>query len=188
MKYNISKQKLIDLYHNKKLTYQQISTSLNIPKATLCRIFKKYNIKARKYPSWNKGKTCFDDSRILSGSKHPKWKNKSLYLIDYKLKKRTMLKNKTKCNNCDKLALLLHHKDLNPKNNESKNLMPLCASCHTILHNKRRGITIYKHNCEECGNEFTIKHNRKCKQRFCSLSCKSKHLYRSGRFFPQNPR
>ena len=67
--------------------------------------------------------------------------------------------------------------DLNKMNNNPDNLEPLCKSCHSIHHNKLRGETIYSHNCEWCNKIFTIKHNKKCKQRFCSISCKAKYQY-----------
>lgn len=34
-------------------------------------------------------------------------------------------------------AIVVHHVDGNSKNNEEINLMPLCQSCHTSIHNGR---------------------------------------------------
>jgi hypothetical protein len=136
--------------------------------------------------AWNSGKTCFDDIRILSGERHPRWKNKSKYYIKFKLLTHEMRENKTKCSQCPKLAKLYHHIDKNTDNNSIKNLLPLCKSCHTILHNKERGITIYKHNCEWCGNEFIVLSRRNCKQRCCSLFCKSKLSYKENKILLKN--
>ena len=38
------------------------------------------------------------------------------------------------CAKCKKTPVLIHHKDLDPTNNEIDNLQPLCRSHHTQLH------------------------------------------------------
>ena len=43
------------------------------------------------------------------------------------------------CNICKKEEdLVVHHKDLNKKNNQFENLQTLCRSCHSRLHNYLR--------------------------------------------------
>lgn len=165
-------------YYNRKLSFKKIAEATNFSVGTLHRNFKKLNLIAiKRDKAWNSGKTCFDDPRILSGKNHPRWKDKSKYYIEFKLKRREIINGKTKCSHCNKVAKLLHHKDKNTNNNTYNNLMPLCKSCHTILHNKERGITIYKHNCEWCGKKFTVLSHKNCKRRFCSLSCASNYTY-----------
>ena len=58
------------------------------------------------------------------------------------------------CTECKCTSLLgVHHKDRNPLNNSSENLVTLCASCHTRLHWKE-GKTAWKQraSCKVCGN------------------------------------
>ena len=139
--------------------------------------------------AWNSNKSHLDDPRILSGENHPRWhkgKNQSKYLIEFKMKRKEIFKSNPKCLYCDNPAKILHHLDKNTFNNSDNNLIPLCSSCHTTLHNKERGITVYKHNCEWCGEEFTILNNKKCDAKYCSLSCKSKAHYKLGLTLPQN--
>lgn len=138
--------------------------------------------------AWNSNKTYLDDSRILSGKNHPRYhkgKTQSNYLVDFRFKRKELINGINKCS-CGKIAKILHHKDKNTFNNEYGNLLPLCSSCHTILHNKERGITIYKHNCEWCGKEFTILSNKGCKQKCCSLSCMASLNYSKGKTLSRN--
>lgn len=48
------------------------------------------------------------------------------------------------CYRCQELGLttpatLVHHKDSNPFNSRAENLLSLCRSCHTLIHNGERG-------------------------------------------------
>jgi len=164
-------------YYTEKLSFRSISQKTDISVGKVYRSFKKLGLNPIKHKVWNSGKTCFNDNRILSGVNHPRWKNKSKYYIDFKLKRKEIINGITKCDNCNKIATILHHKDKNTDNNEYNNLIPLCLSCHTTLHNKERGTTVYKHSCNFCGKEFIVLHNKNCKQQFCSLSCASKYDY-----------
>jgi len=132
----------------------------------------------KREKAWNSGKTYKDDSRILAKENHPRHKKTIYYNSDFKRIRKKMLP--CDCSRCNKSAKLIHHKDGDVFNNLKENLEPLCKSCHTTLHNKQRGITTYKHNCEWCNKEFIVYHNRKCKQKFCSLHCKSKWYYEYG--------
>jgi len=174
----LTKEFFNDYYYNRKLSFKKIAEITDFSVGTLHRNFKKLNLVATKREkAWNSGITCFDDPRILSGEKHPRWKNKSKYYIEYKLIRKEIINGKTKCAHCNKIAQILHHKDKDTDNNTLKNLLPLCKSCHMILHNKERGITIYKHNCEWCNKKFVVLSRKNCKRRFCSLSCSSKYTY-----------
>lgn len=173
------------------LSFKSIAKLLNVSSTTLFYQFRKLGLIPRdkySYGSWNSGLSYKDDTRILSGKNHPRWKNKSKYYIDFKNKRKEIIDGITKCSMCDSVAKILHHKDKNTDNNEYSNLIPLCSSCHTTLHNKERGITVYKHSCEQCGKEFTVLHNKKCSQKFCSLSCKSKYAYHNNITYLRNQR
>jgi len=182
-----SKELLIQINHQQHLTFRQMAERLSIPSTSLYRLFKSYNLIAFRKPyAWNSGKTCYDDKRILSGKNHPRWKDISKYYIEFKLLTKQMLKNKIKCSHCNKLAKLLHHFDKNTQNNSSKNLIPLCRSCHTILHNKERGISITYFNCLQCGKRVKIISFPSHKRKFCSLSCSGKYFYNKGIFNIKN--
>jgi len=38
------------------------------------------------------------------------------------------------CKGCERVASLVHHKDKNPHNNNSENLMSVCQPCHERIH------------------------------------------------------
>lgn len=42
------------------------------------------------------------------------------------------------CKICNKEAVLIHHIDKNPRNNDRKNLISLCKKCHQIIHAKKQ--------------------------------------------------
>lgn len=170
-------EQLNELKNERKMTFKQISNLLGVSKTTLFRIFHKNGLKSERFSSWNSGKTCFDDDRILSGEKHPRWKNKSKYYIEFRLLVRQMKELNLPCEICHKQAELLHHTDKDKSNNEPKNLMPMCSSCHTALHNSEKGKAIYNHNCDFCNKNFTVFSHKNCKQKFCSLSCAAKFNY-----------
>lgn len=46
-----------------------------------------------------------------------------------------------KCSICgeNKKRIIIHHKDSNRKNNDKSNLIAVCGSCHTKIHNKLSG-------------------------------------------------
>lgn len=75
------------------------------------------------------------------------------------------------CQECQSTNLVgVHHKDRNPWNNLSENLVTLCASCHTKLHWKE-GKTLWKQraSCTVCGNPakghgFCLKHYQRWKK------------------------
>ena len=177
----INKIFLQELYYKENRSLKEISEILGLPKTTLWRRFKSFGLEAKKPIAWNKGLTCFDDKRILSGENHPRWKDHNKYYIEYKLKKKKMIKDGLKCSKCNKNAFLLHHIDKDTKNNKSKNLLPLCHFCHTILHNKERGISAVIFECKYCGKEFETRSDKRIRK-FCSLSCSSKYHYHQGCF------
>jgi predicted DNA-binding protein YlxM (UPF0122 family) len=178
IKLKISKEELIKLYSIDKLSMKKIADLYNGSPQTIMRMIHEYNIPLNKYPlAWNSGKTYLDDNRILAKEKHPCKKNIIYYNSDFKRLRKELLP--CKCNRCENIAIIIHHKDGNKMNNNLNNLEPLCSSCHSIHHNKTRGITVYKHICENplCKKEFIILNNRKCNQKYCSKSCDCKHKY-----------
>ena len=48
-----------------------------------------------------------------------------------------------KCGSIDDLQV--HHIDENRNNNKSDNLIVLCRSCHSIVHNRRKNILKYRY-------------------------------------------
>lgn len=171
-----------EFYFKQGLNFNQIGKKFNISKVKVRYYFYKNNLIPRiKIGAWNSGLTYKDDDRILSGKNHPRWKDSSKYYIDFKLKRREIINGETKCERCGVVAKVLHHKDRDKNNNSNDNLQPLCSSCHTTIHNIERGHFTYKHNCEWCGNEFIVLNHHNCKQRCCSLSCKSKLAYKEGK-------
>ena len=85
---------------------------------------------------WNKGKTYKDDPRILVKESHPRYIDGRTYTSDFKESKKELLPDN--CIACGNKATLIHHIDLNKDNNQKDNLIPFCASCHSIHHNKIR--------------------------------------------------
>jgi hypothetical protein len=183
MKQPPKKDVLHDLYFNKGYHLRKIGKIMGYSVQTIHKYFHIYGFIAvssrfkKGDKSWNAGLHHFNDKRILSGENHPRWMGVSKYYIEFKLLSRDMRAKKTKCSNCSNSAQLLHHLDKNTNNNAMNNLIPLCFSCHTTLHNKERGVTVYKHNCEWCGKQFTVLNNRQCQQKCCSLKCKSLYQY-----------
>lgn len=176
-----------DLYFNRGLNFSQIAKQFNISKVKVRYYFYKHKLIPRKIVgAWNSGLTYKDDARILVGENHPRWKDKTKYYIDFKLKRREIINGVNKCERCGVVAKILHHKDKDKGNNSYENLQPLCNSCHTTIHNIERGHFTYTHNCEWCGKEFTVLNNRNCKQRCCSLSCKARLSYREGKILLKN--
>ena len=56
------------------------------------------------------------------------------------------------CEECGSTSLVgIHHKDRNPSNNSSENLVTLCASCHTKLHWREGKRSKPKASCTVCG-------------------------------------
>ena len=104
-------------------------------------------------------------------------------------KRATKLKDGA-CQECRSTNLVgIHHKDRNPLNNSSENLVTLCASCHTRLHWKE-GKTPWKQraSCKVCGNPakghgLCLKHYQRWKKygdplltkRFGRMGALSKH-------------
>lgn len=70
----------------------------------------------------------------------------------YNLRARKHLMNR--CENCGRTETLsIHHIDRNWRNNSPKNLMTLCASCHTRWHHERGHLVTKKEKppCLVCG-------------------------------------
>jgi len=174
MELNIAEIK--EFYCTKKLSMKKIGLIFHTSPQTVMRFIHKNQISVNKYPTaWNSGKTYKEDSRILSKERHPRYINGASYNSDFHSLCKTLLP--CRCSSCTNPATLLHHKDKNIQNNKKENLLPFCVSCHTILHNKQRGITKFSFNCLWCGKKKTVLHRKNCKQKCCSLTCKAKYSY-----------
>lgn len=69
--------------------------------------------------------------------KNPAWRGGRSF-IDYG-KEWVKIRNKIRKNQCERCGnnenLMVHHKDFNKRNNSLENLMTVCRSCHTTIHN-----------------------------------------------------
>lgn len=185
----LSKEFYDKFYFQDGLTFREIAVKSGLTYSKVrYQFYKHFNKTGKEGTAWNSGITCKDDPRILSGTKHPRWKDVSKYYIDFKLKRKEIINGTTKCERCGVVAKILHHKDRDTNNNSDNNLQPLCNSCHTTIHNIEGGHFTYTHNCEWCGKEFTILNHHNCKQRCCSLSCKGKLSYKEGKVLQHNLR
>lgn len=74
----------------------------------------------------------------------------------------------------------IHHKDLNPANNESSNLQLLTRSEHQRLHSRITEPQTCV--CEVCGKSFQVQNRRRKLSRFCSLECRNFARWNSPRY------
>ena len=66
-------------------------------------------------------------------------KNNNTYLKDFRIMRKMILKNIKECSLChQEKPLAIHHIDYNKENNNIKNLIPLCFSCHSKTNFKRQ--------------------------------------------------
>ena len=42
------------------------------------------------------------------------------------------------CQRCGGRAVMVHHADQNPANNDPSNLMPMCRDCHETFHGRKK--------------------------------------------------
>lgn len=68
----VPREEYVDMYWNKGMILKQISEYFNTPKGTIVSQFKRYNISRRTNSeahigqvAWNKGKTKYDDERVM---------------------------------------------------------------------------------------------------------------------------
>lgn len=112
--------------------------------------------------SWNRGKDRVTDKRIekRAGENHYRFNpnkevvyNKTFYDKEY----RSILRGQQddKCFKCKRynILLCLHHVDEDKKNDSFENLIFVCRSCHTTIHNNKdlqnefdKEVRIFKHN------------------------------------------
>jgi 5-methylcytosine-specific restriction endonuclease McrA len=109
-KVEISKDKLIEMYHGKKLSLSKIGEKLSVNTVTVLNYMNRYNIKRRTVSEAN----CKHGSSKVAFDYYP-----------------------NKCCVCNKTQRLeVHHIDSNRYNNSIKNLIILCISCHSKEHNR----------------------------------------------------
>jgi hypothetical protein len=109
---------------------------------TMSKAIKHFNIDISHFTGqlWNKGKTIGPKRDIQD------YLSNNQTITTYKLKNRLIKEGifKHKCDCCNKtkwmskpIALELHHKDGNNKNNSLDNLELLCPNCHAFTDNYR---------------------------------------------------
>ena len=132
----ISEKDLRNLYTLRQLSIHKISTKYGTDYTTIKRRLKYYNMPLRSKEENSVLKSEQHPNRLLRDSNSIKGNRKN-YLEIAK-------KNKTwKCETCgalkssDNFDLIVHHKDNNNRNNNIKNLMVLCQSCHIKIHKPR---------------------------------------------------
>ena len=174
-------------------TMKEAGKILGVEASTLCQFMKRHGIKAKpsnwKGVAWNSGKTYKDDARILAKEKHPRYIDGRTYASDFFALKKELLP--AECYLCNKEGRMLHHMDGDKNNNSTENIKVLCPSCHTILHNERRGISEYTFKCGWCDREITIYNRKKNLPICCSLKCKAKyqyHISKKGAMYERNNR
>ena len=146
-----SKKILEELYKTKTLSeINKLFYGVFIPK-----LFKKYNIKKRLHSETqkmihNKLEVRELKSKVSTGKNNSMWKDGRSFEL-YPSEFNETLKNKIRkrdnyaCQLCFKTkkennnnSLCVHHIDYNKKNNNLKNLLSLCNSCHARTNDKRK--------------------------------------------------
>lgn len=137
MEQQITKEFLIDEYHNKNKRLKTIAEEINVSYTTIHKYIRKYNIKRKD----RKGK---NNSKYRNGK----------YCYSYGYREYRNLLKKDKCSICKQTEgqLDIHHIDFNHTNDVIENLQVLCSSCHSTIHrnyewqNKRNKEKIKRNN------------------------------------------
>lgn len=96
--------------------------------------------------SWNKGKLLKHSGSFKSGKQHPNWQGGIAHLpYPYEFNKELKLmirkRDNFTCQICFNKELIrtfvIHHIDYDKKNNNEKNLITLCRSCHAKTNSNR---------------------------------------------------
>ena len=123
-KANVSKEDLEDLYVRQGLKQSEIADILGVKQTTVSRYLRKFGIATR-----GKARNGSENGRYKDGS----YAGERIY--------RQMIV-KDKCAFCGSLEnLVIHHKNLDHRDNRLDNLQILCNACHSSLHK-----TIYWQN------------------------------------------
>lgn len=90
-------------------------------------------------------KICYIKKRkiMVLDKGNPRWKGGKSRGYILRIAKENWKKKKLpfKCEICGKLKnIMYHHKDKNQKNNYYKNIILVCGSCHSKLHNRIKNI------------------------------------------------
>lgn len=108
----------------------------------------------KKYPTTIEDMTAFKKRKYCNQNCMAKGMMKGNVKIAGIRSRARKLKGK-KCQNCGTIKnLQVHHKDLNPWNNDPSNLQTLCATCHMKWHwghDKNRRKKTKNFNCKICG-------------------------------------
>ena len=128
------KDKLLQLYLNKKFSFSDITLKLNISKTAVSRLIKLFRIKKRTLSESQKLKPKY-------GKDNPAWIN-GISFKPYTFEFNSSLKQKIRkrdnftCQCCGITekeyfrALDIHHIDYNKQNCKEDNLITLCVSCN----------------------------------------------------------
>jgi len=142
---SIPKEKLYDLYWNKKLSSVKIAEIFNSNPRTISKIMERYNIPRRtlskaqknnpqRYWLGKKGENSSAWQGGLSFEPYAKEFNKEL---KEQIRKRDNYECQSEMKDC-KGTLSIHHIDYNKKNNNHLNLITLCKKHHTITNFNRK--------------------------------------------------
>lgn len=143
----MSIQRLNDILalKNQGKTINEITEILNVGKGTVGYYLKKARDKNLDYLKNKSIKILSKEKRIEKNKKISDTFNKKILSDNFeslsfeRLRKRVILEQENKCNNCglgqwlnQPLILELEHKDGNNQNNKRDNLEALCPNCHSL--------------------------------------------------------
>lgn len=146
---DISKETIIDLYFNQKLSQRDVAKILEIGQTSVRRILNKYGLQART---------------VQEGQNTPSYKEKSAKLAE-RYSKEYLLERQNICQFCNKSFAVNH------KTKRNKFCSPECRSAYQQSLRK-------KYYCKLCGKEIIRQNNRSYPLTYCS-NCAKTHPWTS---------
>lgn len=126
-----------------------------------------------KYCSHN----CYSKMNKIKrkGENNPNWNGGTSWEFSNRIANENLIQ---KCCLCSSIKFLcIHHKDKNRKNNNLDNLMIVCKSCHTKIHDTlkawNKGNKKYTYICPVCNKTFKTSEKRTI---YCSRKCWKEQL------------
>lgn len=138
-KSKVNKEQLVELYVNQKKSGRKIAIIMGISKSTILAQIKKHNLSRTNLQETIRdkyGRFVKPDQKLLppdqNGIKNPCWKNG---IGSYQ--KIAFTHYGQFCKICGATKKIdIHHIDKDRTNNNIKNLLPICKSCHSKIHNQ----------------------------------------------------